>query len=119
MDKALAYGAGDCRFESCRGHCDRMQKLKNLKIGIPSDISTGLDSGANLAFPTHQWPTKTWGYQAGELGPPFDMEIMGVLLLTNTTTVGMLCELVLLMSTNDTCGVRTHALSEWRLEPPP
>ena len=20
---------------------------------------------------------------------------------------------------NDTCGVRTHALSEWRLEPPP
>ena len=20
MDKALAYGAGDCRFESCRGH---------------------------------------------------------------------------------------------------
>ena len=23
------------------------------------------------------------------------------------------------MSTNDTCGVRTHALSEWRLEPPP
>jgi hypothetical protein len=22
-------------------------------------------------------------------------------------------------SSNDTCGVRTHALSEWRLEPPP
>ena len=21
MDKASAYGAGDCRFESCRGHC--------------------------------------------------------------------------------------------------
>ena len=20
MDKASAYGAGDCRFESCRGH---------------------------------------------------------------------------------------------------
>ena len=23
------------------------------------------------------------------------------------------------ISKNDTCGVRTHALSEWRLEPPP
>ena len=23
MDKASAYGAGDCRFESCRGHCCR------------------------------------------------------------------------------------------------
>ena len=21
MDKASAYGAGDCRLESCRGHC--------------------------------------------------------------------------------------------------
>ena len=23
------------------------------------------------------------------------------------------------LAQNDTCGVRTHALSEWRLEPPP
>ena len=23
MDKASAYGAGDCRFESCRGHCSK------------------------------------------------------------------------------------------------
>ena len=23
MDKASAYGAGDCRFESCRGHLVR------------------------------------------------------------------------------------------------
>ena len=23
MDKASAYGAGDCKFESCRGHCLR------------------------------------------------------------------------------------------------
>jgi hypothetical protein len=44
MDKASAYGAGDCRFESCRGHCDCMQHPKNLRIGILSDISTGLDS---------------------------------------------------------------------------
>ena len=26
MDKASAYGAGDCRFESCRGHCRRARK---------------------------------------------------------------------------------------------
>ena len=27
MDKASAYGAGDCRFESCRGHfCVNMQQ---------------------------------------------------------------------------------------------
>ena len=26
MDKASAYGAGDCRFESCRGHCKFMRK---------------------------------------------------------------------------------------------
>ena len=25
MDKASAYGAGDCRFESCRGHCYSMR----------------------------------------------------------------------------------------------
>ena len=24
MDRASAHGAGDCRFESCRGHCARM-----------------------------------------------------------------------------------------------
>ena len=24
MDKASAYGAGDCRFESCRGHCSNI-----------------------------------------------------------------------------------------------
>ena len=27
MDKASAYGAGDCRFESCRGHCALLQRL--------------------------------------------------------------------------------------------
>ena len=27
--------------------------------------------------------------------------------------------IVLQLRQNDTCGVRTHALSEWRLEPPP
>ena len=27
MDKASAYGAGDCRFESCRGHCLQIRKM--------------------------------------------------------------------------------------------
>ena len=27
MDKASAYGAGDCRFESCRGHCMRVSDM--------------------------------------------------------------------------------------------
>ena len=27
MDKASAYGAGDCRFESCRGHPDRLFQI--------------------------------------------------------------------------------------------
>ena len=27
MDKASAYGAGDCRFESCRGHCLQICKM--------------------------------------------------------------------------------------------
>ena len=26
MDKASAYGAGDCRLESCQGHCCRPAK---------------------------------------------------------------------------------------------
>ena len=27
MDKASAYGAGDCRFESCRGHCHNGESI--------------------------------------------------------------------------------------------
>ena len=32
MDKASAYGAGDCRFESCRGHyhCFSMRSSNNV-----------------------------------------------------------------------------------------
>jgi hypothetical protein len=38
MDKASAYGAGDCRFESCRGHClsCAMARLKAL-VRSPGD----------------------------------------------------------------------------------
>ena len=28
MDKASAYGAGDCRFESCWGHVENRQERK-------------------------------------------------------------------------------------------
>ena len=30
MDKASAYGAGDCRFESCRGHFSRSNQRFTL-----------------------------------------------------------------------------------------
>ena len=28
MDKASAYGAGDCRFESCRGHVSSFARAR-------------------------------------------------------------------------------------------
>ena len=37
MDKASAYGAGDCRFKSCRGHLYNIEsttKVEHLKIEI-------------------------------------------------------------------------------------
>ena len=40
MDKASAYGAGDCRFESCRGHY--------YWFGRPNNHSR--DLGANFAM---------------------------------------------------------------------
>ena len=33
--------------------------------------------------------------------------------------VGLGCVLSVAAVQNDTCGVRTHALPEWRLKPPP
>ena len=40
MDKASTYGAGDCRFESCRGHCSTM------RLCFTQDIeSTSQNSG--------------------------------------------------------------------------
>ena len=45
MDKASAYGAGDCRFESCRGHCMRVSDMcsfsrKTRKSGEPNTRHT-------------------------------------------------------------------------------
>ena len=45
MDKASAYGAGDCRFESCRGHCMRVSDMcpfsrKTRKSGEPDTRHT-------------------------------------------------------------------------------
>ena len=33
MDKASAYGAGDCRFESCRGHYDEASSIPSIAMG--------------------------------------------------------------------------------------
>ena len=35
MDKASAYGAGDCRFESCRGHMARIAGQLKFPIASP------------------------------------------------------------------------------------
>ena len=39
MDKASAYGAGDCRFESCRGHCSTMRLCFSQEIKSTSQNS--------------------------------------------------------------------------------
>ena len=45
MDKASAYGAGDCRFESCRGHCSTM------RLCFTQDIkSTSQNSGRRFCI---------------------------------------------------------------------
>ena len=36
MDKASAYGAGDCRFESCRGHFLMVQLRDDALATTPS-----------------------------------------------------------------------------------
>ena len=44
MDKASAYGAGDCRLESCRGHFFTQSHLRTsvtAKINTPSQDRTG------------------------------------------------------------------------------
>ena len=41
MDKASAYGAGDCRFESCRGHSFHgVACLRSCDLGRPIDWPT-------------------------------------------------------------------------------
>ena len=34
MDKASAYGAGDCRFESCQGHIVHLERYAKKKNKI-------------------------------------------------------------------------------------
>ena len=41
MDKASAYGAGDCRFESCRGHCSK-QGCGALQVCVRPCMHAGL-----------------------------------------------------------------------------
>ena len=48
MDKASAYGAGDCRFESCRGHLPPMhhlvslcQKIRELRVTAQAQSRDG------------------------------------------------------------------------------
>ena len=97
MDKASAYGAGDCRFESCRGHSCRT-------LGWPARLQTDLEDrwtrddvlrtlaltgegqgpsflaregderGKELIFPTHfahaRAPLRMWS----SVGSPSNME---------------------------------------------
>ena len=50
MDKASAYGAGDCRFESCRGHF-RSRSLRHSSFHhttkLPSETHTKFDLEAD------------------------------------------------------------------------
>ena len=47
MDKASAYRAGDCRFESCRGHCCCRAATQCPKTGIaPRHLQTAASSGS-------------------------------------------------------------------------
>ena len=49
MDKASAYGAGDCRFESCRGHCIALPygdgPHQNSEAGKPNQARRSSASG--------------------------------------------------------------------------
>ena len=46
MDKASAYGVGDCRFESCRGHCCCRAATECPKTGIaPRHLQNAVSSG--------------------------------------------------------------------------
>ena len=38
MDKASTYGAGDCRFESCRGHVVKKYKVVFGRQAAPDEI---------------------------------------------------------------------------------
>ena len=42
MDKASAYGAGDCRFESCRGHFGDEESLEERSRKEKSERSDSL-----------------------------------------------------------------------------
>ena len=38
MDKALAHGAGDCRFESCRGHLCQSPAARKAGMAIAARV---------------------------------------------------------------------------------
>ena len=62
MDKASAYGAGDCRFESCRGHCVRcIHEARNnhwhtasrvTGLRLPRHIANTLQPAARIELAT-------------------------------------------------------------------
>ena len=39
MDEASAYGAGDCRLESCRGHLGVAHRVAMGANGLPRELS--------------------------------------------------------------------------------
>lgn len=57
MDKASAYGAGDCRFESCRGHYLRRSSARQV-VGLAWMVAATVSSG-----------TRGYGATAARLTP--------------------------------------------------
>ena len=60
MDKASAYGAGDCRFESCRGHSSCTPRRHRWPQVVPghvdnkNDDADGIIPGHTFASDVHQ-----------------------------------------------------------------
>ena len=53
MDKASAYGAGDCRFESCRGHLSKTPRKvsRHQRAPAPRPVIARARAGARLLLP--------------------------------------------------------------------
>ena len=73
MDKASAYGAGDCRFESCRGHAFSYPRFP-LSIGFLSAVASYLSKARSFIRRDEEacaasLPQKQTASE-NELGPP-------------------------------------------------
>ena len=58
MDKASAYGAGDCRFESCRGHFCFWSSSAPAPVGARTKAPMRGSSPRPYAYEAHALPTE-------------------------------------------------------------